>query len=447
MISVRFPVSCLLLASLCALLPAHAADNQIPGETIVRAQSGETLKALVLRTMEDAGDLEHVAAENGIGSATTPLADGRGVRMRVARMIGLPATGVVAVASPDSLRVVGSSRAPLLAGSLVNEGDGVQTSALGSALLVLPDGSRVQVPPATLLRVTLLRRVISTDVYRIELDLQSGRVEAKVNPNRPRDAKFDIRTRYSISGVRGTDFRVSDMANNGSGTEVLAGNVALSGAAGSTAVPAGQGSVTNSAGRPSTPVPLLAAPDLAASNLHVQNADFTVGFGAVAGSRSYRARLMVPAEGGARVVAERVTNVASVQFDGVTDGSYVFTVRAIDTQGLEGYESTRPVSVRINNAPEVDLQRDANGTGLLLTWNGPPTGRYVVELAQDPSFASPVQTLSVNGTNTRIERPGTGLFYVRVRLDQPGSNWSDPRSIVLIRRWFLSVLPAFTTAL
>jgi hypothetical protein len=332
----------------------QAAPNAGIGEVLVRAQAGETLKQLALRTLVDTGDLTAVVRRNRLRTATTPLAAGTGVILPIERMIAQPLTARVATAGPGTqVRSTGGGLRLLKTDDAVAETESVIAPAGASSLLVLPDGSRVQVAPNSELQLQRLRKVVTTEIYQIELSVVAGTAEASVEKQRSAGSIFNIRTRRAVTGIRGTELRVSDLGANSS-TEVLSGSVAVAGAGGqAVAVPAGKGTVVDTTGKPSAPVALLPAPDLNASKSLYDRLTLDVAFTGLPGASRYRARVLADAPGGAQVVAEQTGAQPSLSLNAPPDGSYRLTVRGIDGSGLEGFEAMRPITIKARPVPPV----------------------------------------------------------------------------------------------
>jgi hypothetical protein len=355
-------------------------------EVMVRAQNGETLKQIALRTLVDTGDLTQVVKRNRLRTATTPMAAGTGVVLPIERMIAQPLNARVANAGPGTQARTSDGALRLLqANDSVRETEAVLAPAGASALLILPDGSRVQVAPNSELQVLRLRKVITTEIYQIELNVLAGTIEANVEKVRTAGSLFNVRTRRAVTGIRGTELRVSDLGA-ASATEVLTGTVAVAGAGGKeVAVPAGKGTLVDASGKPSAPVNLLSAPDIAGSKNLYDRLTLDVAFAALPGAARYRARVVADTPSGVQVMTEKVSPAPSVSLDAPPDGNYRLTVRGIDPGGLEGFESARSITIKARPVPPVALAPRPAETlfapDVSFRWSEPEgVSAYVVEL-------------------------------------------------------------------
>jgi hypothetical protein len=502
----------------------------LAGEVIVRAQAGETLKQLAIRTLVDTGDLSAVVQRNRLRTATTPLPAGTAVMLPVDRMIAQPLSARVASAGPGvQVRASSGALRLLQSNDSVSETDAVLAPPNASALLVLPDGSRVQVSPNSELQIQRLRQVVTTEIYLIELNVVAGTAEASVQKQPTANSLFNIRTRRAVTGIRGTDLRVSDLGETAS-TEVLTGTVAVTGVAGqAVAVPAGKGTVVDPGGKPAAPVALLPPPDLTTGRSLYDRLTMDVTFAALPGASRYRARVLADTPTGPLVITERVSPQPEVSLDAPPDGNYRLAVRGIDASGLEGFEAAKPISIKARPVPPVALApkpsetlfapdvvfrwsepegvslyqielEDASGKkivsaveqrapqyaaaslpagqyrwrlnsiaaiaaggqnvgpksdwfsfsieaapavgakpsgadGIGLNWTGKADARYLLELASDAQFARVVQRRQVTGLQTELTRVEPGIYFLRVRRDEPGAAFGPSQRISLLRVW------------
>jgi hypothetical protein len=325
-----------------------AARSELPTETIVLSIQGESLRAMVIRLMADAGDLEVVLRRNRLASATTLLPVDTPIRFTVARMRMEAANARVLVSGANAQWLSKGASRPLITSSTPSQGDTVETPEAASALLELPDGSRVQVPPKSKLILERLQRVAGTQIYLIELNVQSGRMEADVNKRRNAASQFNVRTRYAVTGVRGTQFRVADLDGSGS-AEVAVGKVAVrSVSAEATAAPdavvAGYGALVKKDEPKPMVKQLLPAPLLPIVPVIEQQAE-VISFEPVDGSQRYRSQFLRQTVQGAEIVLEEVQVRPQASFKGLADGAYRLVVRAIDADGLEGLELNVPIEL------------------------------------------------------------------------------------------------------
>ena len=216
----------------------------------------------------------------------------------------------------------------------------------------LADGSTLRLQSRSQLAVARARTAPGSDAAQTQLQLDSGKVEVQFNPAKSNGSRFEIRTGFAAAAVRGTAFRLSSGAG-GTRTEVTEGTIAFAGLppdAASTAptdsvpVPQGYGSLVDESRKPIPPVRLLAAPDLPREPVFQRAPSLKIAFPAREGAVAYRALLAADANF-ERVVAAADLTLPEIHFSGLTTGSYVLRVRAVDKFGLEGSDAIALIGI------------------------------------------------------------------------------------------------------
>lgn len=92
------------------------------------------------------------------------------------------------------------------------------------------DLSTIRLPSGGAFKITKLQKNILEKSPDIQIELQEGRVQAKITKRQSGNASFEITTPSSMTGVRGTEFRVGYQSSTGdSQTEVSEGVVSAMG--------------------------------------------------------------------------------------------------------------------------------------------------------------------------------------------------------------------------
>ncbi len=216
-------------------------------------------------------------------------------------------------------------------GDTVNEGDSIQTQDGSFLTLQFPDASESYIPGNSTVHIQRLQTFQGTGLVDVIFDLESGSLESSVAPEDTGTGRYEIRTPVSITGVRGTQLRVRNDADNGIFNEVLSGSAQLgSAAADGPKVAAGQGTAVTSSGRILPVQSLLPAPALA-SRIEQGQVDFEP----VADANAYRVTIAADKKGVRPVSVQTITGPpAPVTYPG--SGTWYLLVRAIDDSGLMG---------------------------------------------------------------------------------------------------------------
>jgi hypothetical protein len=110
----------------------------------------------------------------------------------------------------------------------LKEGSRIKTDSDGFALLEFPDHSLLSISPNSIVRLETVRRYATSDVFNIQVHVESGRIESQVKPLHHPASDYSVKSKRLSTAVRGTRFSVSDSdpATNAI-TEVLEGGVQL----------------------------------------------------------------------------------------------------------------------------------------------------------------------------------------------------------------------------
>ncbi|WP_439890868.1 FecR domain-containing protein [Ralstonia sp. 25C] len=267
----------------------------------------------------------------------------------------LPVGGVVRIPlrwipeDPDRARVVQVSMGGLQKGGKAvtdgafSEGDVLETGPAGWAILELGDGSRLSLSPNSRVQLANLRRFRNTGLTDSVIHIDKGAVEQTVAPRGNGVGRFEIRTRYVTTGVRGTRYRV-ETDGKGMRGEVLEGTVDFGAPAATATLSPGLGVAATPDGTLLSPKKLLAAPSAAAIKVTQLPGGFAVAFDPVGGAARYRIDIR-PERAGSQQWRSLVVDQPQVVIGDLASGAYTVGLRAIDEQGFEGFDSTVAVNV------------------------------------------------------------------------------------------------------
>jgi hypothetical protein len=334
----------------------------------------------------------------------------------------------------------------ILAGAVVSEGSRIETSANGSAVVELADGSRMQLMPKTLAEVTsqhgyALRdpsSSASTTWFSGAIRLVSGVLDTLANKQANRATPLNIITATSVVGVRGTQFRVAyeDPASGAARTEVLEGKVqADNPTQGATAsLNTGFGAAVKRDEREIKVVALLPAMPsgqlpqeilrIVGSRNEPEQAMWTVGL--VKGASGYRAQFASDAKFN-ELEGDVKSNSNTMDVTGIRNGSYYARVRGFDAAGIEGYDAVQQVVIK-TAAPQPSLVwprqigTDAiaeyvrGGVVLSINRSSADTPQSLtVQIARDAAFTQGLESMltTANGTALLRSPPAGQRSFVR----------------------------------
>jgi len=402
---------------LLSILPASAqtARTGAPGQIgkISKQRDGivygisrnETLSSIAQRFTGNANNWTVIGKLNGIANdRTIPVGTAIAIPARLLPDRNAFATivasqGEVSIISKDG-DVVASK-----AGARLGEGALIVTSDDGFITLQLQDRTTFALPPASSLQLSTLQIQEYTERPRTALTLRKGRITSQVTPFSAAKSQYEVQTPLAIAGVRGTRFRVNfDGAH--SYNEVLEGTVkvaaedqrnALKTTSQARQVHASFGAIAVDGGKVSAPVPLPAAPVLAATALQER---LPVRFGLrQADAAAFRVSVATDAGGLQQVADVRVDANANdgtqARVAELPDGDYYVRAAAIDRSGLEGKETIG--RFRLKARPFAPFQQEPGAKLRGVADGQPPTihfkwaeaganARYRLQIATDAAF-------------------------------------------------------------
>ena len=457
-------LAALMLAPLAAGAQAPQ-ERPPPGEVVYRLQPGDSPWSISESYLLGMQFWPRIVRRNGFAGNATQLPPGTRVRIPQAwlRRRDVPVT-VLATADEVVKTAPGGSRHAATAGTLLQAGDRLTTSNVGSATLRLDDGSRVLVRPATEFELTASNQPIQLPADTVEADpapdaagstlevqlrLLRGALENVVQRLNPA-GRFEIDTPAAVAAVRGTELRVS-VQDEQTLAELPQGGALLSTKGAALRLAAGEGTRTLTGRAPEPPSPLLPAPDLSSLPDEITRLPIELPLALITGAVGYRAQLVPVGE--LTPVSDLLTTGARLRLREPAGGSYLLRVRAVDARGLEGFAAERPIRVHTRPTPPLLIAPLTSAQfpdkQPLFRWSQAATGsanahraaRTVrLQIAASADFAAP--SFDRTGPDDGQAQPetalGIGTWYWRLQSIDPllgPGPWSDVQT-------FQRILPA-----
>lgn len=431
-------ISVMCLSLLCSLPLAHAqSDNghESAKSTIVSrdviVSEGDTLRTLALEHLGRAGFAPMLAEFNDLVESA-PLISGNIIRIP----IHVPARGefaeVVFVKGNATLmrRADDSAEIPVAANTAsgntgagiilernaqIQSGDTITTGPNGYVSIAFSTGSVVNLQPGTTATLQRLNCLPNDDSCLIEIIAEDGKVLSDIEHRDNQPVEFRISTPYASAAVRGTIFDMA--AADDLKVGVTEGAVSLSAQNKDVNLDTGFGAIVEPGQTPSDPIALLPPPVFKRVPTRVAPGD-TVTWWPFSDASSYGAKI---SNDEAAVETLEAFDVAedSISFDNIASGDYYLTVRAVDSNGLQGFTSnTRLTIAQIDPDVEpVSTVVSRQGSEFLVTVeNGPEIARgYEIQVANDDTFADPL-SVDVNEKGSAIFRLDNTRVFTRARV-------------------------------
>ena len=317
-----------------------------------------------------------------------------------------------------------------------------KVSPIGSATIEFADGSELLAGPGSVIRMDALRAYgRGRGMVDTRIRIEEGRTDADVPPAPYSSSAFEVWTPAAVSAVRGTELRVAvDEKGAVARTEVLAGAAEVRAGARSVRVPKGFGTVTKKGQPPGGPKTLLPAPRLTALPPEFEDVPIRFRIDQVANAEDYRIEI-APTPEFDTLLYDEVVEDETLRGPDLPDGRYAMRVRAIDRQGLEGFDATAIIIVDARPEPPLPMQPIKEGkvreTTPEFRWSMPVNAAsFRFQLAKDDQFRVLLADLDGLGPiSVRLGQPlSPGLYSWRVATtDASGETgpYSDPQSFEL----------------
>lgn len=408
-----------------------------------RVRPGDTLWDLSGEYLKPDIAWQKLQAHNQITNPYS-LPPGSTLRFPLAWLRMQPAKAkVLAVKGEASVEGLGSAVASVVSeGMELGIGALLRTGKGASLSLEFADGSRLLLKENSELHLDRMSRYGKSGMVDTHLRLQRGRITNTVQPTRGNSPSFIVDTPNASSAVRGTRFRV-DAGEAGTLAEVTEGKVVVATGKQQALVNRGFGtSVAAGQGRSLQVVRLLPAPDLSTLPAKLNGARAQLDWQAIEGASSYRIEVSdTPQFDGLLADLESSTPHATLPV--LPDGKYSVRVRGVDTGRLQGLDAVAQLEVETLPeppyaiAPAIDaVVREAQ---VEFRWaKATDAGSYHFELADEPSFASPLMSHTASDISPlQLPQPLVeGSYYWRIasnRADGKRGPFSDPMAFTVRR--------------
>lgn len=415
------------------LLAAHAAPVQPAdgtsgtpgsiaigsGEIIYYAQRGDTLSSIAQRLTTRSGNWAALGKLNRI-SKDISIPIGAAIVIPADLLPDDPNEGrIIAFSGRVSASAANGAPIQIAPGSIVREGSRLETGGNSFLTLALADQSRISIPSNSRIQLSQLRMARYTKSPRTEVTLLQGRVESRVSPLNRNKGRFEVHSPLSVTGVRGTHFRVA-LADRRIANEVLNGSVEIGqpDAPATLTLHGGQGNLVGPGGV-GRAIELLPAPQLAAAAPVADGTALRFDLLPLAGASAYQ--IQIATDGDAQnIIAESRAAGLQIRIPGpLADGDYFARISAVDASGLEGMSSIRqftlPTMLPAVAAAAAAAPAAPAAPAPELNW-APSAGAtaYRLRIARDATFHLIVDDLELAGTRYAGAALEPGRYYWQV---------------------------------
>lgn len=290
-------------------------------------------------------------------------------------------------------RVGAADWQPATNGLRLAAGASLETLDEASALLVLADGSKILLAPNSQITLDVLSLYAGGLMADTRMRLQSGQADVVANPQQRSHQQLKIDTPSAQAVVRGTHFRVS-ASDDATREETLSGLVGVSASGQRVNVPMGRGTVARTGAAPMAPVPLLAAADVSGFPARFEYLPLRFPLPPHPEAKEWQGQI-APDPAFERILMSKTVSGQALSFADLPNGDYALRLRAIDANGLHGFDAlhaftvfARPFPPRLNAPGDGATLRSARaefGWGSVLE-----VARYHLQVSAGPDFAQPL---------------------------------------------------------
>lgn len=209
-------------------ISSHAQQIESTAEVpliVYKIQPGDTLSQLSQKFFRQPADLQLIRNLNHLRSIDLLPT---GEYLKIPRDTVKQSPSLATIISISCARVIraGVPLKPLSVGSTIEEGVVIDIPAECHVSMLLEDSSIIRLPSSAGVKISRLRKNALESSPEVQLDLVRGRIELEVYKGRSKTTPFEVRTPLSVTGVRGTEFRVGYAPAEQTGqVEVIAGSV------------------------------------------------------------------------------------------------------------------------------------------------------------------------------------------------------------------------------
>lgn len=310
---------------------------------------------------------------------------------------------------------------PVELGTQLYVGDEIRSENDAFVTIEFTDKSRMRLQDNSHIRINEMKVFGDYGLVDTLIDLQQGRTENAVPSKSEIGTRFRIKTPSAVSSVRGTDFRVGTLTNGkDTSSEVLTGQVQVSGGQKVINVSSGFGTVTSLSAPPSPPVKLLPPPDLTQTSAIYERLPLIITLPPLAGASTYRTQIAKDQNFDA-MWSEFTTTKLPFRDGDIPDGDYWLRVRGIDAAGIEGRDAIMPFTLNARPEPPFIILPLPDGVidpiAREFQWAAQSeAAHYIVMVSQDPKFSTTIvnDTKIIGNKFQLIDPLSPGHYFWRI---------------------------------
>ncbi len=331
----------------------------------------------------------------------------------------------------------------VMKGDRIFPGQTLVTEHDGFTHLVFPDYKYTRIASDSKFTLTYLVRLVD-DSLKADFFLERGRITHSVKKQLRANETFTTRTMVSITGVRGTEFRMKAADEDSSIVETLKGRVVLDSGGERARIDSGKGIKIFRGKKLLPPVDLPPVPEKPHYKKIYKLLPVVLSAPVYPSEARFRLRLTSDVAGESTVAEVLATCGQNFILPALDDGQYYGFLTSIDGEGLESLPA-RPFDFQLRTVPGVPIiEEPLKGKvtfddKMHFEWLGiSEAASYNVEIATDEDFRNIIKNDSVIAPHYELDGLETGLYYYRVQ-SVASDGFTSPYSMV--DNWRIQALP------
>jgi len=328
---------------------------------------------------------------------------------KVASVIG----GVFIVHNGQKLRRVSKGDEIYPGQTLVTEDDGFTH-------IIFPDNKYTRISSGSKFTLTYLVRLTDKSL-KAEFFLERGRITHAVKKELEKNETFTTRTPVSVTGVRGTEFRLKLSDDNINTVETLKGVVTVKGDSGELFLKKGEGTKVEAGNKPQTPKRLPVPPQIPAVQEMFQVLPVVLAAPSETDVERYRLRITTDRDGNNTILEKLASPGGTFTLLALPDGTYYGFLTAIDAEKFESPPAV-PFNFEVRTIPGPPIfispheGKSTFDTSVQVDWlKEEGDDMYHLQLSKDADFADLILDKRQEENGITFESLEPGSYYMRVQ--------------------------------
>ncbi len=312
-------------------------------------------------------------------------------------------------------------RHKLNVGDQLIAGQSILTGPNSYAQLIFPGNKYTRIEPNSQLIITYLFK-FAGGLMKTELFLKKGHLIHKVENELHQNETFETKTAVSITGIKGTEFRMKMPDGDTNIIETLKGRVQLVDNNNHEIILKKREGVMVKKGEiPQPPKALPSPPKIPSLEKIYHSLPIVFKTSDNQKNESIRLRLTSDEEGQLTIFEQKVAPGKDFLIESLKDSTYFAFFTAFDKEGFESTDS-EPIPLVLRTLPVAPVVNYSNDK--YISWEGETeiqwhqtegAETYFIELAKDDTFSDIVESRYTSKTNMIIPFLPEGTYFFRAR--------------------------------